>query len=373
MAQEEHKSGVLETLMHGLVAGVAEGMVREEEHAPATAVAGYPHLVADIGGTNARFGLVHGPGQQARQVRKLPVAEHAGPAEAARAYLDALGADSGGKAPKPHRAAFAVATPTRDDRIVLTNSHWNFSRREVEATLGLEVLLMLNDFEALALSLPRLQAAQLQPIGPLAPFAASAPGEGGTLAVVGPGTGLGVGAVIDSRHGWIALPGEGGHVTLPAADDFEAALLQWARKEFPHVSAERFLSGIGLPVLYRAVAGVLGVADRGLAAEQIVEQGLLLPDAGGDAACERVLDVFCAMLGGVAANLALTVGARNGVYIGGGIAPRLGDYFFRSRFRECFEAKGRFQGYLSQIPTALIIDTLAALTGAALAVEQHGR
>jgi glucokinase len=188
----------------------------------------------------------------------------------------------------------------------------------------------------------------------------------GTLAVIGPGTGLGVGGVVQTRHGWVALPGEGGHATMSACDDFEAAVLAVVRRDHAHVSAERLLSGIGLPVLYRAVAAVCGQADEGLSAEQVVERGV----ACTDGTCERTLDTFCDFLGAFAGNVALIMGARGGVYIGGGIVPRLGDRFFASRFRERFEAKGRFQAYLSPIPTALITDTLAALTGAALAVDQ---
>ncbi|MCZ8074384.1 MAG: glucokinase, partial [Paucibacter sp.] len=128
------------------------------------------------------------------------------------------------------------------------------------------------------------------------------------------------------------------------------------------------LSGIGLPVLHQAVRAVLGAPlTEALSTEQIVERGL----TGADAFCERSLATFCALLGGFAGNVALALGARGGVYIGGGIVPRLGDYFFASQFRERFEAKGRFRAYLEEIPVALITDTLAALSGAALALEQQ--
>ena len=135
------------------------------------------------------------------------------------------------------------------------------------------------------------------------------------------------------------------------------------------MSAERLLSGIGLPVLHRAVAQVLGVPTPGLTAEDIVGRGL----AQTDPVCDRTLDAFCALLGSFAGSVALVLGARGGMFIGGGIVPRLGERFFASAFRERFEAKGRFQDYLRAIPTALITDTLVALTGATLALEQHGR
>jgi glucokinase len=297
------------------------------------------------------------PSRGVEHVRKLAVADHAGPAAAAAAYLAGL-QSLPGMAP-PRRAALAVATPIDGDVVGMTNSPWRFSRAALHRELGLESLQVLNDFEALALSLPRLGAAQLRPHGTL-------PNPKGMLAVVGPGTGLGVAGVVQTPRGWVALPGEGGHATLAPADDFESSLLQWVRGEHVHVSAERLLSGIGLPVLHRGVAAVLGQAAEPLAAEQVVEHGV----AGSDALCRRTLDVFCALLGGFSGNVALTLGARGGVYIGGGIVPRLGDLFFDSQFRARFEAKGRFRGYLEAIPTALITDTLAALTGAALAIEQ---
>jgi glucokinase len=324
---------------------------------------GLPWLLADIGGTNARFGWLaqDGPGARAQHVRKLAVADYATPAHAAAAYLDSLAGELGSAYSRPRRAAMAVATAISGDVVSFTNSPWTFSRTGLRDALGLDELLVLNDFEALALSLPTLAPSELICHGPL-------PDVNATLAVLGPGTGLGVAGVLKAPRGggWIALPGEGGHASLAAADDFEAELLRHVRREFPHVSAERLLSGIGLPTLQRGVDAVLGLPERTLAAELIVESGL----DGSDAACSRSLDVFCAMLGGLAGNVALTLGARGGVFIGGGIVPRLGERFFASQFRERFVAKGRFRPYLEAIPTALITDTLCALTGAAQALRQ---
>jgi glucokinase len=327
---------------------------------PAASTRSYPRLIADVGGTNARFGWLASPGEPAQHVRKLAVPEHAGPAQAARAYLQALAQQLGAGYAAPRYAAIAVATAVVDDQVDLTNSHWSFSRQALQADLGLDGLVVLNDFEALALSLPHLRAAQLRAHG-------AAPVAEGTLAVIGPGTGLGVAGVVQTAQGWHALPGEGGHSTLAPGDDFESELLRVVRREFTHVSAERLLSGIGLPVLHRAVAEVQGrpVAEP-LAAEQIMEHGL----ADTDADCSRSLDAFCSLLGSFAGNVALMLGARGGVYIGGGIVPRMEERFFRSAFRERFEAKGRFRAYMESIPTALITDTLAALTGAAAAIEQ---
>lgn len=319
--------------------------------------AAVPWLVADVGGTNARFGWVRSAGAAVEQVRTLPTADHVGPAEAAQVYLDGLRSTLGDAFEPPRQAALAVATAVQGDEVSFTNSAWRFSCAAVQRTLGLESLRVLNDFEALALSLPHLGSAQLRAHGAL-------PMAQGTLAVIGPGTGLGVAAVVQTPAGWVAMPGEGGHATLAATDDEESAILQRVRREFSHVSAERLLSGIGLPVLHRAACAEQGAAPDTLATEQIVERGL-----AGDPDCARTLDLFCALLGSFAGSVALTFGARGGVYIGGGIVPRLGDRFFASRFREKFEAKGRFRDYLAPIPTAVITDTLAALTGAAAALQ----
>ncbi|ALT79776.1 hypothetical protein AT984_10375 [Paucibacter sp. KCTC 42545] len=341
----------------------------------------YPCLVADIGGTNARFGWLAARHAPVSHVTVLPVREHSGPVAAANAYLHGLRQQLGDASLRPSSAAFAVATAVAGDQVELTNSHWSFSRRQVQQDLRVSPLLVLNDFEALALSLPHLGDGQLRAwvagdaVQPYLPASAAA-----TMAVIGPGTGLGVAGVTPTPQGWIALPCEGGHASLSAADDFESALLAHVRTQYAHVSAERLLSGIGLPVLHAAVVAVMSVQGAqgkqgeqahvplALSSEQIVARGL----SGEDPLCAQTLDSFCALLGSFAGNVALILGARGGVYIGGGIVPRLGERFFASRFRERFEAKGRFQTYLAAIPTALITDTLAALTGAAAAIEQLG-
>lgn len=340
----------MNALQQGRPAGLA---------APHDDALGLPWLVADVGGTNARFGWVEEPDAGVQHVRQLAVAEYASPAAAAAAYLDGLGQAGARVSRAPVRAALAVATAVGGDRVSFTNSPWGFSREALREALGVRELRVLNDFEALALSLPRLAMHQMRAHG-------AAPQPRGMLAVIGPGTGLGVAAVVQTPLGWQALAGEGGHATLAAADDFEAALLRHVRQRHAHVSAERLLSGIGLPTLHEAVAAVRGDAAQPLEAPQIVERAV----AGTDAVCAHTIDAFCALLGSFAGNVALTYGARGGVYIGGGIVPRLGELFFASRFRERFEAKGRFQPYLQAIPTALITDTQVALTGAAAALEQ---
>lgn len=327
---------------------------------------GDARLVADIGGSNARFGWVESAGAPPQWVQTLSVPDHAGPAEAARAYLDALAARLGPAYRPPRRAAFAVATSVDGDHVRFTNSDWSFSREGVRHALALQEITVVNDFEALALSLPGLQPGQLRGHGEL-PAAATA-GPGAVLAVIGPGTGLGVGAVLRTPLGWQALPGEGGHATLAAADALEAEVIAVLRRQFDHVSAERLLSGPGLPLLHAALADVQGHTTPALErAEDVVAAAL----DHGSAQALVTLDLFCALLGSFAGNVALTLGSRAGLYVGGGIVPRFAERFFASAFRQRFEAKGRFRGYLAAVPTALITDTQCALLGAAMALQDH--
>ena len=322
-----------------------------------------PWLVADIGGTHARFGLVEGPELVITQAQRLRTEAYPRLIDAARAYLAALPSTI----MRPAHACLAVAAPLAGDEVRFINRAWQFSRNALQRELGLKRLILLNDFEALALALPRLTAEGLRMHAP-GPGHAPPAAQHGTLAVVGPGTGLGVAGLVQTAAGWQALAGEGGHVTLAACDDFEAAVLAAARRELAHVSAERLLSGVGLPLLHRSVAAVSGRSiDVAMRTEAIVQRGTA---QGCDADCARTLAVFCAMLGTVAGNVALTLGARGGVYIGGGIVPRMADLFFASSFRERFEAKGRYCDYMRAIPTALIIDPQAALTGAAVALAR---
>ncbi len=323
-----------------------------------------PWLVADIGGTNARFGWVANPSEapsRVESVQTLPVKDFATVTDAANAYLETLAGHLGRAQARPGAASFAVATPVSGDWIQFTNSPWCFSRVGVRDSLQLSDLMLCNDFEALARSLPTLGADQLR----------SAPGWPGlirpaqqAMAVVGPGTGLGVAGLVPFGHEWVPVPGEGGHVTLTAKTDLEWAFLGWLRQHGrcpnDHISAERVLCGEGLSRLHRAVSAVHGSTAELLPAAAVADAA-----ERGDAVAEQALEMFCAWLGSVCGNAALTYGARGGLYVGGGMVPRLGARFFSTAFRERFEGKGRFQAYLSSIPSPVIADTLASLTGAA--------
>ena len=314
----------------------------------------FPWLVADIGGTNARFGLVRDASHAVTDVRKLKGADHPSPQAAALAYLGELG-----EAVSIRRAVLALATPVHTDPVKLTNSDWIVSRPALAAALGVEQVLLINDFEALALSLPGLRAGVDVRV-----FGAGRLDATQTMAVIGPGTGLGVAGCVAHRGAWVALAGEGGHATVAPADAFEDALISLLHREHAHVSAERLLSGTGLPTLHRAVCALRGTPVETLAPQEITRRAL---DAH-DATALATLDTFCAMLGTFAGNVALMLGARGGVFIAGGIAQQLGDHFIASRFRERFEAKGRARDYMSGIATGLIIAPHAALAGAGAAL-----
>ncbi len=322
-------------------------------------------LVADIGGTHFSAGLLLPNETSVSHTRKFKAADFAGPEGAVKAYLESVSSESGVRNNAPNWAAFAVATPISGDHIQFTNSAWSFSVCDLQRSLGLARLRVVNDFEALALSLPYLSGAQIR-------SDSGKPDPSQVMAVLGPGTGLGVAGVCPVSPGvWRPLPGEGGHATLAAGNEFEASVLQWTRRQHDHVSAERLLSGMGLPLLHSAVCSVLGLPVLNNTAQSNGAPEIIrLAVAEGNAAALKTIDTFCAMLGSFAGNVALTLGARGGVFIGGGIVPRLGELFFQSTFRQRFESKGRFTEYLKPIPTALIIDPHAALAGAARALEQ---
>jgi glucokinase len=322
----------------------------------------YPWLVADIGGTNARFGLVRGPDAEVHDIVALRCADYGSPQEAAQQYLQQIGTQLG-EPPQPQLAAFAVATPIDGDTIKLTNNSWVVVRPQVERALGVRRLHLFNDFEVLALALPHLKNEDVEFFGG-GVFDRQLP-----MTVIGPGTGLGVAACVPTGRGWVALASEGGHVTACATDDFEWNVLNLIRLEYPHISAERVLSGIGLPLLHRAVSAVRGVTVEDLPAKEISRRAL----DEGDPDCRATLDTFCAMLGTFAGNVALTVGARGGVFVAGGIAQKLGPFLTQSRFRERFEAKGRFRGYMASIATGLVTAAHVALSGAAHGIENELR
>jgi glucokinase len=311
-------------------------------------------LVGDIGATHARFGLVSPDGRLLHS-RTLADEEHRSIDDALAAFLTDRGA-----LPMPRQGAIAIASAITGDRVAMTNHPWSFSVRELKTRFGFDRLEVINDFTALAMALPRLTSDDVRPIGGGTAVA------GAPIGVLGPGTGLGVSGLVPCGKSWIALTGEGGHVTMAPSTDREAAVLDNMRRHFDHVSAERALSGPGLVNLYNTLAALDGVPAKGYTATQITDLAL----RAADPLCAETTTMFCAMLGTVAGNLALTLGARGGVYIGGGIVPQLGQMFLDSPFRERFEAKGRFRYYLQAIPTFVVTHPLPAFIGCAAVLAQ---
>jgi glucokinase len=306
-----------------------------------------PRLVADIGGTNARFALEHGPGR-ITDVATLACAGHPRFVDAVRAYLRQH------PQPRLRHAAVAIANPVEGDFVRMTNHHWEFSIAEARTDLGLDTLLVVNDFAALAMSVPGLAVAEVVRVG------GGAARPGGVIGVLGAGTGLGVAGLLPAAGGWTVLPSEGGHVAFSPADEREQAILSFCWQRYPHVSAERLISGPGLTLIHEALASMRGAADAPLTPALVLERGL-----AGEALCRETLEVFCGMLGTMAANLAVTLTARGGIYIGGGVVPRLGPWFAGSPFRARFEHKGRFSSFTAQIPCFVIHAPAPALAGAA--------
>lgn len=318
----------------------------------------YPRLVGDVGGTNARFALETAP-SQIEHIRVYPCQAYDTFEAAVRQYLR----DEHEKIERIHHAAIGIANPVMGDWIQMTNHHWQFSVEETRQTLDWDHFLVLNDFAVLARSLPHLPASDIQQVGGIA---SSIDDQHAPLALLGAGTGLGVSGLFRHPHGVIPISGEGGHVNFAPSSDEEFELLSFAWKKFgDHVSVERFLSGSGLMLLEEAIAHSTNVAYPARSASEIVRSAL----AGDCELASHVIHTFCAMLGTVAANLALTLGA-SGVYIGGGIVPKLGEAFAASPFRQRFEQKGRFRPYLQRIPVFVIHSAFPALIGAAAALRE---
>jgi len=309
-----------------------------------------PRLLADIGGTNARFALETGP-HNVKEVEVLACKDYPRLQDAIAAFL---ASPSGTSAQPIRHAALAIANPVDGDAVSMTNHHWSFSINALRAELGLDTLLVVNDFTALAMAIPHLSPEQKCQIG-------GGTGQAGhMIGLIGAGTGLGVSGLISAGDRWIPLSSEGGHVSFSPTNEFEVDILRFAWREHEHVSAERLISGMGLEIIYRALMERAGkIPTEALDAAEISHRAL----AGTCEISAQTVECFCAMLGSAAGNVAMTLGATGGMYIGGGIVPRLGRLFTESSFRARFEAKGRFSKYLSQIPTYVITEEYQAFLG----------
>jgi glucokinase len=266
--------------------------------------------------------------------------------EAARAYLQSQSATS---------AVFAVNGPVEEDRITLSNSPWSFSIREVQAALGLQRLVIINDFVAQALAVPHLAEHERTKLG------GGEPVPQRTIGVIGPGTGLGVAALLPVADGWLPMPSEGGHVSFAPHDEVDAALVGRLARRFDHVSNERMLAGPGLVNVASALAELAGETLPPLEPRDVVERAR----AGTCRFCRETIERYPGVLGAAAGDLALTLLARGGVFIAGGVVAHLGDLFDVNRFRRAFVAKGRFKAYLERVPTYLVTRGDTGLLGAA--------
>jgi len=313
----------------------------------------FPRLLGDVGGTNARFGWQATAESGIEHVLVLPCAAHETLEAAIRTYLELK------NLPLPRASALGIANPITGDVIRMTNHHWSFSITDMQHSLGLDRLNVINDFTALALALPSIPTENLVQVGGTA-AQAFAP-----KALMGAGTGLGVSGLLptDANDHWVAIAGEGGHVTLAAQTETEYRVIELIRQRYGHVSAERVLSGQGLVDLYLALRQ-LNKGDPVDVAGAAEITAWALHDK--DPLALQCIEMFAGFLGSVAGDLALTLGARGGVYLGGGIVPRWLGWFETSHFRERFEAKGRFSAYLKDIPVWVInASESPALLGAA--------
>ena len=325
-------------------------------------------LVGDIGGTIARLALVQPGSHTLQHIQTLACAEHAGLEEAIQAYYRMLGLS---EAEQPVEACLAFACPVHDERVSMTNNHWTFLKREVRESLRLERFKCLNDFTAMALGVPHIEASERLAIGE-----ELTEGSGDAASprlVIGPGTGLGVAGLVRGTHNWIPLATEGGHASFAPTDEIEDGLLGIFRRRHGRVSVERLLCGQGMLEIYQAL-GELRQQESPLASAADVSQAAhehLHHDEPQNALAFDAVMRFMKILGAVAGDAALTLGARGGVYLCGGVLPRNLDLLIRSDFRHAFTDKNRLSRYNAAIPTWVVTAPWTGLLGAAEALHNE--
>ena len=312
-------------------------------------------LLADVGGTNARFALL--AGGTVGKIAHMAVSDYGSFREALSVYFGEMP-----EAGMIGAAILAVAGVVRGGRCALTNNPWVIDAVDLRAAYGFSTVRLINDFEAVAWSLPRLSRDKLLQVGGGEPI------EGAPLVALGPGTGLGMAVSVPHATGHLVLSSEGGHSTMAGNSLREDAVIAYLRRRFGHVSAERVLSGNGLENLHESLATLDHVVTPRRRAPEIIQAGI----EGNCSTSRAAVDMFCAMLGTVAGNLALTLGAKGGIYVGGGILRHMPRYFANSPFRARFEDKGRLSKYLEPIPAYLILDEDVAFVGLRTLAEVEG-
>ena len=308
----------------------------------------FPVLIADIGGTNARFALVERPGDAPRDLGRAATRDFPDPIAAIRSFALA------GLEVAPRTAVMAIAAPIEGDRVPFTNSPWVFEPKRLIAELGFDDVVVINDFEAQGLALPTLTEADVVRIG----GGREAPDA--TKLVIGPGTGLGVGVLVHSRGCWIPVPGEGGHVTFAPQGDRERAIVDLIARDVGRVSAEHVLNGAGLVRLHRAIRTL----DGGLV-EAIDPAGVTAAALAGEPTAVAVMEIFAVALGRVAGDMALVALPHGGVHIAGGIPPRILPFLSDGRFRSAFEDKAPYRAMMAGFSTRVVVHPVPAFVGLA--------
>ena len=313
-------------------------------------------LVADIGGTNGRFGLVEVAGMQqskpdytAQSQKTLKCAQYPTLADMIRDYAQQTGTAL------PEYACLAIAGPIQQGRVRMTNLQWEFAIADLQQELGMKALDVLNDFAALAYSMPHLGSSELHPLH------AGTPDSNASLLALGPGTGFGMAALVPHPGGWKIAPTEGGHTNFGPGTLEEVEVLKYLLTQQSRVSVENLVSGSGLVTLYKALAAVTDQQAHDYTPADVSERGL----AGTDPLCRCAVDTFCGILGSVVGDKGLSTGARGGIYLGGGIIPRLLEHLPSTTFMERYLDKGPMTGYMQAIPLNAIIKDTAALIGTA--------
>lgn len=312
-------------------------------------------LVADIGGTNARFGLVEQtpntskPNYTASQQITLKCANYPDMGSMIKACCAEFKIDM------PEYACLAIAGPIEHGFAQMTNLGWKFQINELRDQLGMKTLHVINDFAALAYAVPFLSADETKTL-----YAADSDPEA-PIVVMGPGTGFGMALLVPENGGWKIIPTEGGHASFAPTTEKELAIKSYLLKEQSHVSVENILSGIGLVHLYRALANIAGVEAQNYSPADVSTKGL----ANEDPICREAVVTFCNTLGAVAGDKAVSTGARGGVVIGGGITPKLLGILPETSFEERYKNKGPMRKYVSDISIKVIVNDKAALVGSA--------
>ncbi|MBN4075601.1 glucokinase [Gammaproteobacteria bacterium AH-315-E17] len=309
----------------------------------------------DIGGTNLRLAYLDSS-KALTNIESWSCNEFSGPADVLTRYIEKYSLEE-------VSLCIAIASPSDEDQVTMTNLDWSFSRLALQEQLSLAHLSIINDYHAMGLAIPLLSDTEKVKVG----SGTASPDK--SILICGPGTGLGVAILTKVDNKWLVLPGEGGHMDLAPNTPYEQKIWEIFHRKYGHVSSERILSGPGLEELHAAICTIDGIAIEPWNAKQIVDKGM----TGASASCEKTLHIFCAMLGSFCGSLALATASFGGVYIAGGVVHNFLDFFNASEFRKRFEDKGRYRSYNERIPSYVVTAKFPGLLGAAEHLSQNSR